>query len=169
MRMIGVIGPNKENCTSAIYSFGFELGQRLIDLGFSIVCGGKQGIMEAVCKGARFSEKYVKGKVIGIIPEATKESANPYCDIIIPTGIGYARNQIIVNTADILIAVAGGAGTLSEIAFAWQMNKRVICFTGFDGWSKTLAGKDLDARSEGLLFEAKTLLEIEMKLQSLFS
>ena len=158
--IIGVIGPNYENCTDEIFNFGLELGRQLTDLNLMIVCGGREGIMEAVCKGSKLSGKYIYPNTIGIIPSNDKAEANEYCDIVIPSGIGLARNSIIVNTADLLIAVAGGAGTLSEIAFAWQMNKKVICFTGFEGWAKNLAGKDLDLRNSNLLLSANTLDEI---------
>ena len=114
-KIIGVIGPNTENCTDEIYEFGIELGKMIIDLGFFLVSGGKQGIMEAVSKGARKSANYYKGKVIGIIPEKDSSHANEYVDIVISTGIGLARNSIIANTADIIIAVAGGAGTYRKL------------------------------------------------------
>ena len=158
--IVGVIGPNYENCTDEIFNFGLELGKQLTDLNLMIVCGGRKGIMEAVCMGSKLSGKYQYPNTIGIIPSNDKTDANEYCDIVIPSGIGLARNSIIVNTADLLIAVAGGAGTLSEIAFAWQMNKKVICFTGFEGWAKNLAGKDLDLRNSNLLLSANTLDEL---------
>ncbi|MFC2086403.1 TIGR00725 family protein [Bacteroidota bacterium] len=158
--VVGVIGPNHENCNNDIYNFGMKLGEMLTDLDVMIVCGGRKGIMEAVCQGAKLSENYNNHTTIGIIPSGDKSEANQFCDIVIPTGIGLARNSIIVNTADILVAVAGGSGTLSEIAFAWQMNKKVICYTAFEGWSKELAGKDLDQRNAGLLFEAASLEEV---------
>ncbi len=158
--IVGVIGPNYENCNDEIYDFGIELGRRLTELEILIVCGGREGIMEAVCRGSKLSGKYQNPTTIGIIPTEDKSDANEYCDIVIPSGIGLARNAMIVNTADILIAVDGGSGTLSEIAFAWQMNKQVICFTGFEGWAQKLAGTDLDNRNSGLLIKADSLDEI---------
>jgi len=165
-KIIGVIGPNKENCTEVIYNFGLELGKLIIDLNYLLSCGGKQGIMEAVCRGAHNSQNYTFGCTIGIIPEAEKSIANAWCDIVVPTGIGLARNQIVVNTADLLIAVAGGAGTLSEIAFAWQMNKQTICYTEFEGWSKRLAGYDLDNRNKGLFTQAANFAELKKLLEN---
>lgn len=156
-KVVGVIGPNYENCSSEVYNFGLELGQQLAELDIMIVCGGREGIMEAVCRGTKLSVKYDYPNTIGIIPSEDKNDANRFCDIVIPTGIGLARNSIIVNTSDILIAVAGGSGTLSEISFAWQMNKKVICCTEFEGWSKKLAGTDLDKRNSGLLLEADSI------------
>lgn len=158
--VVGVIGPNYENCSEEVYNFGIELGRVLTDHDVMIVCGGRKGIMEAVCQGAKLSGKYNFHNTIGIIPSEDKNEANQFCDIVIPTGIGLARNSIIVNTSDILIAVAGGSGTLSEIAFAWQMNKKVICYTGYEGWSKEMAGKNLDQRNSGLLTEANSLEDV---------
>jgi uncharacterized protein (TIGR00725 family) len=159
-QVIGVIGPNIENCTNEMYDFGIELGHRLTDLNYMIVCGGRLGIMEAVCRGSKLSEKYTYPNTIGILPSANNDEANQYCDIVIPTGIGLARNSIVVNTADVLVAVAGGSGTLSEIAFAWQFNKKVICYTGFEGWAKNLAGQDLDQRNSGLILSADSMDKI---------
>ncbi|MBI4645750.1 MAG: TIGR00725 family protein [Bacteroidia bacterium] len=159
-QIIGIIGTNSAECKSEIYEFGVNLGEKLTDLEYTIVCGGMGGIMEAVCKGAKKSHKYRFGCTIGIIPSNYRNDANNYCDIVIPTGIGIARNQIIINTADVLIAIAGGSGTLSELAFAWQLNKKVICYTGFEGWAKKLAGADLDERNKGLFVPAGNINEI---------
>ncbi len=156
-KIIGVIGSNSFTPNSEGYRFGLELGKRLCDNDFFIVCGGREGIMEAVCKGAHGSNNYSFGRTIGILPSGNRAEANRWCDIVIPTGMGYSRNQIIVNTAEILISVGGGSGTLSELSFAWQLDKKVICYTGIDGWTKQLAGKDLDERYSGLLIPAETI------------
>ncbi len=160
LRIIGVIGSNSLQHNSRGYQFGMELGQRLVDNDCFIVCGGREGIMEAVCKGAHISDNYTFGRTIGVLPSPHREEANQWCDIIIPTGMGFARNQIIVNTAEILISVSGGSGTLSELSFAWQLGKSVICYTGIGGWTKELAGKDLDERYNGLFLPAGTLNEV---------
>ena len=164
--LVSVIGPGKISCTPEIYDFGLKLGKRLVDNRYHIVCGGMLGLMEAVCQGARGSKKYKPGCTIGIIPFADKSTANPYCDIVIPTGIGIARNQLVVNTGDVVIAVAGGAGTLSEIAFSWQLNKKVICYNGFGGWSEKLSELDLDGTRKGLIKKANSLKEIFELLKS---
>ena len=159
-KIIAVIGPNADKCSEAVYQFGIELGKTLIDAGYGIACGGKFGLMEAVCKGAHQSKEYHFGKTIGILPSVHKSDANVYCDIVIPTGMGIARNAILINTADVVIAVAGGSGTLSELAMAWQMGKKVICYTGFEGWSKALAGKAVDQTNREQLLAAESLSEI---------
>lgn len=129
-QFVSLIGPNASTCTPEIYAFGEKLGQGLADAGFRIVCGGMGGFMEAVCKGAHASWNYVFGTTIGILPGLDREGVNEWVDISIPTGIGIARNQVVVNTGNYVVAVGGGAGTLSEIAFAWQLKKPVLCVTG---------------------------------------
>jgi len=158
--IIAVIGPSEELCNEEIYNFAFDLGKSLAEEGFVLATGGKKGIMEAVFKGAKSAKNYYYGQTIGIIPDADKKSANEYTDIVIATGIGTARNKILINTSDIVVAISGGAGTLSEIAFAWQMKKPLIAYTGFDGWAKNLAGKKIDNRNTQAIFKAKNINEI---------
>jgi uncharacterized protein (TIGR00725 family) len=117
--------------------------------------------MEAVCKGVKQSQNTFDGQTIGILPTSKAEMANPFIDITIPTGMDIARNFLIVETADIIIAAGGGAGTLSEIAIAWQLKKKVLCVTLFDGWAKELAGRDLDKRQSGLLVPVSSIDEIK--------
>ncbi len=130
------------------------------------VCGGKGGIMEAVCKGAHKSENYKFGCTLGIIPEDKKTFANKYVDIVIPSGVGIARNIQIINTADILIAVGGGSGTLSEIAFAWQKGKNVLCHAEYIGWAKQLAGKQIDKKFDNLLIPFFDLNDVNKLIKS---
>lgn len=160
IKQVSVIGPNKSACTSEIYSLGLELGRELAQRNLTIITGGMEGLMEAVFKGAHSYDNYRQGTTVGIIPFLEKERANQYCDVIIPSGIGFARNQIVVSSGDIIIAIGGGAGTMSEIAFAWQFNKKVICYRGFGGWSEKLAGLDLDNRKSNLLQEANSIQAI---------
>jgi len=160
MKRIGVIGPNKSMCSKELYDFGVELGKRIATADRSIICGGLGGFMEAVCKGAKQSDKTFSGQTIGILPDEVTDNANPFIDTAVATGAGIARNLIIVNSADIIIAAGGGAGTLSEIAFAWQKKKTVLCVTLFDGWAKELAGKNLDSRENGLLIPVNSIDEI---------
>ena len=84
--------------------------------------GGLGGVMEAACRGARD----VGGTTIGILPGADRSAANAYVDVAIPTGLGEARNALVVRAADALIAVGGAYGTLSEIALALKAGKRVV-------------------------------------------
>lgn len=161
--IVGVIGPSKYTCTKKVYDFGYDLGTMLARLNVHLVCGGKDGIMESVCAGF-ISIKRRKGLAIGIIPDDYYSGANPFCEIVIPSGMGIARNILIVNTANVLVAVGGGAGTLSELAFAWQKNKQVICCTMFDGWAKDLSNIQLDKRRKDLFYPAASLDQIKQLL-----
>jgi uncharacterized protein (TIGR00725 family) len=87
-----------------------------------VVCGGLGGVMEAACRGARAGG----GTTIGILPGSDRGDANPFVDVAIPTGLGEARNALVVRAADALIAVGGGYGTLSEIGLALKAGKRVV-------------------------------------------
>lgn len=166
MKKLGIIGPNKSMCSADLYDFGVKLGANIATKESAIICGGMGGFMEAVCKGAKQSPETYQGQTIGILPGEEAETANPYIDTPIPTGTGIGRNLIIVRTADIIIAAGGGAGTLSEIALAWQLGKTVLCITLFDGWAKELAGRNLDKRKEGLLRPVTTIEEINQALKA---
>ena len=80
--------------------------------------------------------------------------------MVIPSGMGWARNQLVVNAADVIVAVAGGAGTLSELAYAWQTGKPVVCYTEFEGWTKRLADTQIDINRKGLFKPASNIKEI---------
>jgi uncharacterized protein (TIGR00725 family) len=97
------------------------VGRQIARLGHVLICGGMGGVMEAACKGA--SE--AGGLTIGVLPDSDRGAMNAYVKIPIVTGIGRARNLTIALTADAVIAVDGGYGTLSEIAFALQHGKPV--------------------------------------------
>jgi len=119
-KYIAIIGPS--DCSSAEKEDAFKIGAMLAVRGSVLICGGGSGVMEAASKGAH-SEN---GVVIGILPGNDHFAGNPYLTYAIATGLGEARNAIIARTADVLIAVGGEYGTLSEIALAMKMNKKVI-------------------------------------------
>jgi uncharacterized protein (TIGR00725 family) len=111
-----------------------EVGRLLAQAGAVVVCGGGGGAMEAVCRGA----KEAGGTTIGILPGSDRHAANPYVDAVVATGIGEARNSIVARTADVVIAVAGAYGTLSEIALALRAGKTVV---GLDTWELARGGE----------------------------
>ncbi len=117
---IGVIGGSE--CSHEIYEIAREVGREIAKNGFSLVCGGLGGVMEAACRGA----KEAGGITIGILPTSNKLDANPYVDLVIPTGLGHARNVLVVHASDALVAVNGEAGTLSEIAIALKVKKPIV-------------------------------------------
>jgi hypothetical protein len=117
---IGIVG--SKSCSSAIANLAERTGNLLALRRAILICGGREGVMEAAARGAQSAG----GLTIGILPGSTKDEANPFIDVKIPTDMGYARNAIIARAADCLIAIAGGFGTLSEIALALQMRKPVV-------------------------------------------
>ncbi len=125
-KFIAVIGGEQPSPEAA--KLAEEIGRELARQGAILVCGGLGGVMEAACRGAS-SEG---GITIGILPGDSPSAANPYVQIPIVTGIGYARNIIVVRTAQAVIAVDGSYGTLSEIAHARQLNIPVI---GLNTWT----------------------------------
>jgi uncharacterized protein (TIGR00725 family) len=103
------------------------VGRALAERGAVVVCGGLGGVMEAACRGARAAG----GLTVGILPGTDRTAANPFVEVAIQSGLGEARNALVVRAADALIAVGGGYGTLSEIALALKAGKRVV---GLDSW-----------------------------------
>ena len=99
-----------------------EVGRRLAVAQAMVVCGGLGGVMEAACRGA----KAAGGRTLGILPGEDRRDANPWVDVAVPTGLGEARNALVVRAADAVIAVGGEYGTLSEIALALKAGKPVV-------------------------------------------
>jgi uncharacterized protein (TIGR00725 family) len=99
-----------------------EVGRRLAECQYVVLTGGRTGVMEAASRGA----KQAGGLTVGILPGNNPQDANPYVDIPIATGLQDARNAIVARASEILIAIAGEYGTLSEIALALKMGRRVI-------------------------------------------
>jgi uncharacterized protein (TIGR00725 family) len=134
--MIGVIGGGQ--CTPHTADIAEEVGRRIAERGGVLVCGGLGGVMQAAAIGA----KLAGGQTIGILPGDQTDSANPYIDFPIATGIGYARNVIIVKTADVLIAIDGNFGTLSEVAYSLVFEKTVISLGSWEVDPKVIRAKD---------------------------
>ena len=124
--IIAVIGSSEAN--EELVGLATEVGYELAQNGVIIVCGGLGGVMKAACKGA----KQAGGMTIGILPGNDPESANEFVDIPICTGMGYARNVIVVKTGLSVIAVGGAYGTLSEIGHALGDNIPVIGLRTWD-------------------------------------
>jgi len=117
---VGIIGP--KIATRQQLEIAEKLGGDIATLGLQLLCGGKNGVMEAACKGCLEAG----GLPIGLLPDEEWTAANNYVAIPIPTGIGPARNAIIARGCQILIAIGGGHGTLSEIALALHFNRPVL-------------------------------------------
>ena len=117
---VGVIGGASAN--SEYLETAFLVGELIARNNAVLVCGGLSGVMNAASRGA----KKEGGLTIGILPGNTREDANPYIDIPIATGMGYTRNALVVMNSDVLIAINGKYGTLSEIAYGCVQGKRII-------------------------------------------
>jgi uncharacterized protein (TIGR00725 family) len=115
-----------------------ELGRELAARGAVVVTGGLGGVMEAACRGA----KAAGGRTIGILPSDDRANANAWVDVAVPTGLGEGRNALVVRAADAVVALAGGYGTLSEIALALRLGRPVV---GLGTWELARAGCRDDA------------------------
>jgi hypothetical protein len=122
---IGVIGGSTPDDRAILAAF--RVGQAIGEAGAILVCGGLGGVMEAAASGA----KKAGGFTVGILPGTRPAEANPSIDLPIATGMGYSRNSLVALNSDILIAIAGEYGTLSEIAYGNIYGKKVI---GLDTW-----------------------------------
>jgi len=126
LRRASVIGGSRagaEECRLAL-EVGRELGRR----GVVVVTGGLGGVMEAASRGA----KEAGGLTVGILPTGSAEDANPWVDIAVPTGLGYARNALVASAGEAVIAVGGSVGTLTEICFALQRSTPVVALGSWE-------------------------------------
>lgn len=144
-KIVAIVGDSKIDKDGDKYKIAFETGKALVDNGYRIQSGGLAGVMEAAFAGAKASEKYKEGDTIAIIPSFDRTRKNEHADIVISTGMDMIRNAIVAN-ADAVVAIGGGAGTLSEIAFAWPMLRLILAYDNVDGWSQKVAGTRLDNR-----------------------
>lgn len=144
------------------YAEAVEIGQLIGKLGAVVITGGRGGVMEAVSKGARM----VGAMVAGIVPSDKIEDGNPYCQLVLPTGMGHARNALTVMAGDLVVAIGGGAGTLSEISFAWIYKKPIIVWKD-TGWSGKLAGKSIDSKREDKIIACDQLTDLKMFIMEL--
>ncbi|MGB8701375.1 MAG: hypothetical protein WCD18_18330 [Thermosynechococcaceae cyanobacterium] len=120
--IIGVMGPGAGASPQEMET-AYALGQRIAECGWVTLTGGRDcGVMDAACRGA----KSVGGMTVGILPTDNKEAASSSLDIVIPTGMGSARNNINILASDVIVACGMGAGTASEVALAIKAQKSVV-------------------------------------------
>jgi hypothetical protein len=122
VRQVSVIGTGDCAEGSEAWRLAEEVGRRLAEAGASVVCGGLAGVMEAVARGAA----QAGGTAIGIVPGVSVEEANPHCTHVVASATGFARNLAVVASGDVVIAVGGEWGTLSEIGHARTFDKTVV-------------------------------------------
>ena len=145
---IGVIGAGE--CSEKTYQLARKLGSEIGKKGWILVCGGLGGVMEAAARGCAEAG----GMTVGILPGLDKTSANLYIKIPLATGLGEGRNLLVVRASDVLVSVAGGYGTLSEIALALKVNKPVI---GLETWEDIQDVKYVSSAEEAVRLVEKLL------------
>ncbi|HVR89045.1 MAG TPA: TIGR00725 family protein [Candidatus Limnocylindria bacterium] len=158
--LITVIGksekdPNDPPSPEAL-SAAERVGAAIAGAGAIVVTGGLSGVMEAASRGA----KRANGLVIGVLPGFDKNAANRYVDVAITTGMGWMRNTLTVRTADAVIMISGGIGTLNELTVAYQ-DKPTVILEGTGGWADRVreiayGGEHLDESGSATLHFAKT-------------
>ncbi len=125
---IGVIGADGK-ITPQVSNISERIGADIAKSDSVLICGGRGGVMEAACRGA----KNAGGLVIGILPSYDKKEGNPYMDAAITTGLNHSRNSLVVSSSDAIIAINGRPGTLSEAAIALCMGKPLVAVAGSGG------------------------------------
>ena len=143
--IISILGGNSQVSDLSLEQ-AHALGKAIIDEGWLLCTGGRAGIMEAASKGARTSDLWTGHQILGVLPDDTHDAGNEYLDIVLPSGLGLTRNALVVRFSDACVALSGGAGTLSEIALAWQFERPVAAMSNSGGWSEKLANTALDHR-----------------------
>ena len=124
-RYAAVVGPAR--CDDDLAGVTYEVGRKLAEAGFTVVTGGEGGAMEAASRGAHEAG----GMVVGVLPGTDRSRANVHADITVATGVGHARNLAVVASADVVVAVGGEWGTLSEIALAGVLGRPVVAVSGW--------------------------------------
>ena len=142
MRQILIIGNNDNGCTPEIESAAYEAGKEVAKSNSVLITGGLGGVMKAASHGA----KDANGLTIGIIPQDDSSFANEYCDIVIPSGMGLSRDFLNALSADGVIVVGGGSGTLSEICAAYMYKKPIATIKNSGGMATKYADQYLDHR-----------------------
>ncbi len=137
-----VIGSAEDHCTEGARRLAYEVGAEAAKRNAVLLTGGLRGVMEAACKGARDNQ----GITVGIIPQDEMRYANPYCDVVIATGIGWARDFVTAYSADAVILIGGGAGALIETCAAYLKAKPIIALEGSGGIADRVRETYIDER-----------------------
>ena len=139
---IVVIGFGKDHCPEAAYQAAYQVGLEVARRDGLLISGGLGGVMEAASRGAKDGG----GFVVGIVPQDDKGAANEFCDTVIATGMGFARDFVTAYSADAIVIVGGGAGTMIEVAAAYQKGIPIIAIKGTGGMADRLVDTYIDDR-----------------------
>ena len=141
-KQILVVGNNEDGCTPELEKVAYETGLEIAKSGSVLISGGLGGVMRAACRGAKDGN----GLTVGIIPQNDSSFANEYCDIVIPSGIGLARDFLTALSADGVIIIGGGSGTLSEVCVAYMHKRPIAAIKNTGGIAEKFADQFLDQR-----------------------
>lgn len=158
--LVAVCGSDADDIhlSPAMLEVAEKVGHGIASRGGILVCGGRGGVMEAACRGA----KAAHGLTVGLLPDS-KQEANMFVDVPLPTGLGMRRNFLVVSAADVVIAIGGRWGTLSEICYAVIFEKPVVLVVGTGGCVDELAGGFLMKESRSFLHVAASADEAVQK------
>lgn len=152
--VIGSAGPEEyfgRKPNSKAYAIAEKVGALIAKNKAILICGGKGGIMESACNGAR---KY-GGITVGVVSGNSRNTCNKYVDVEVVSGmINCSEESLIVSMSDALIILGGGSGTLQEIALAYRNEKPMVTITGIGGWGSKLANTYLDYRKKVKILSA---------------
>lgn len=153
-----VIGPS--DAAAEICEAAERVGAMLGRLGVTVITGGRGGVMEFASRGAR----KVGGITVGIVQSTERDEANKWCSVVIPTGLGQARNVLMALAGDFVIVIGSSAGTLSEICFAWVHNKPVFVLSDYGHWSERIGAWPLDPQHQCAFIECDNVDDLEKAL-----
>lgn len=159
-RQVAVIGSHDD---SRFLNEAREIGRHIARRHWVLVCGGRGGIMEAASKGAAEEG----GIVVGILPGIDFSDANPYLTAAVASGIGFARNSMNVLSGDVIVAIGGKTGTMSELSYAFQYGKPIIICSFAGGWSAAFSDIALREDARSLIHTAATVNEATGMLDAL--
>lgn len=164
-RQILVIGNNTNGCTPEHERIAYEIGSEIAKSGSVLITGGLGGVMEAASKGSSESN----GLSVGILPQNDASFANSYCDIVIPSGMGLTRDFLNALSADGIIIVGGGSGTLSEVCAAYMHKKPMVAMKNLGGSVEQYVDGYIDHRENVKILGADTPKEAVEKILELIS
>jgi uncharacterized protein (TIGR00725 family) len=154
-----VIGDS--DAEASLLQLAEAVGGLLARLGLTVITGGRGGVMEAASHGAAAAG----GLTIGITPSPHMGEANPWCSVVIPTGMGHARNAVTALAGDLLIVIGGGAGTLSELALAWIHERPILTLAHSGGWAEAIAHHPPDRRGTSVITPCSDLAALEAAIR----
>lgn len=164
-RQILVIGHNTHGCTPRHEKIAYDVGMEIAKSGSVLICGGLGGVMTAAAHGAKDGN----GLTVGIIPQDDSVMANEFCDVVIPTGMGLARDFLNALSADGVIVVGGGSGTLSETTIAYMYKKPIVAIRNLGGPVEKFIDDFIDQREHVKIVGVDTSKEAVEKILELIA